>query len=172
MRRVRLRAYTLGDFDGLYEWMTDPESVKHLGGGFVSPRSQNDVYEYLTDKTEGELSEESFVIADAETGEYLGECGLQLPDRRAKKAELAVVVLPRFRGQGVARAAICKLLRYAFEERDYNRVYLKCAAANKGALRLYESLGFQKEGVLRSDLVIDGEYEDTVIMGMLKKEWK
>ena len=35
-----------------------------------------------------------------------------------------------------------------------------------------EKVGFRREGVLRQDTYRDGRYWDTIVMGMLREEWK
>jgi hypothetical protein len=42
---------------------------------------------------------------------------------------------------------------------------------NVNAKHLYESMGFQTEGCMRSTICLDGVYEDEYIMSMLKPEW-
>jgi putative acetyltransferase len=41
-------------------------------------------------------------------------------------------------------------------------------ANNERAIRLYESLGFEREGVKRKDVFRRGRLEDTLIMGRLR----
>ena len=39
-------------------------------------------------------------------------------------------------------------------------------------MKSYEKCGFKREGVLRHDLYVNGEYHDSIIMGILKDEFK
>jgi len=39
-------------------------------------------------------------------------------------------------------------------------------------MRVYEKAGFLKEGVLRQDIYVNGTYHDTIVMGILREEWK
>ena len=40
------------------------------------------------------------------------------------------------------------------------------------ALRLYEKIGFHREGILRKYVSMSGECLDVAVMGMLRDEWK
>ena len=40
------------------------------------------------------------------------------------------------------------------------------------AIRAYEKCGFRREGIIRHDLYVNGEYHDSIIMGILRDEFK
>ena len=166
---VKLREYTLADAPSVQKWMNDAETTRFLGYGFSRPRTLDEVTEMLEMRICGDLTGESFAIIDADTGDYMGECSLLLPDEKAKKAEIAIVILPEYRGNGAGTQAMRLLMEAGF--RSYDRLFLKCAANNASAIKLYEKLGFQKEGTLRRDMKIGDEVVDTVIYGMLKEEY-
>lgn len=48
------------------------------------------------------------------------------------------------------------------------RVELEVFSDNEGAIRLYESLGFQKEGLQRMATVRGGRYVDEYLMARLR----
>jgi len=172
MRDVILRCYTPEDAYDLFLWMNDAETTRYLGNGFTKKFTLEEACERAKALADGDEAGECFVIADPENDAYLGECRLMLPDVRAKSAELAVVLVPRARGQGTAYSALRQLIALAFESLGYERLYLKCAACNKKALNLYSRLGFKTEGVLRRHIFADGEIRDAVIMGLLKDEYQ
>ena len=171
MTGIILRPLRLGDAPRVCAWMNDKDTVRFLGGGFEKPVSAADVRERISLQLDGEFTSERFAIASSDTDEYLGECSLLLPDERAKKAEVALVLLPEARGQGYAQQALLLLLKYAFDKKGYQRLYLKCAEANKSAARLYERAGFLREGILRRHLMTDEGLKDVIVYGMLREEY-
>ncbi|MCX7795915.1 MAG: GNAT family N-acetyltransferase [bacterium] len=64
------------------------------------------------------------------------------------------------------------MLRYAFEVLNLNRVELTVYDFNKRAIRCYEKTGFTLEGRLRQKIFKNGNYQDVLIMSILKEEWK
>jgi ribosomal protein S18 acetylase RimI-like enzyme len=73
------------------------------------------------------------------------------PDRSVYLGNIAI--LPAYRRQGIARAAMMFLLE---SNRDASRIDLVTHPENHGALKLYESLGFSVES-RKEDYFGDGE---------------
>lgn len=75
-------------------------------------------------------------------------------------------------GKGVGTAALSLLLDFAFNELNLHRVSLKVLSFNERAIRLYEKLGFVREGAVRQDFYRAGAWHDIILMGMLKDEYQ
>lgn len=76
------------------------------------------------------------------------------------------------RGQGYGFEAMQLLLDFAFGELNLRRISLTVFSYNEPAIRLYERLGFVREGTYREFLVRDGEVYDMYLFGMLRREWR
>ncbi len=169
---VILRPERISDARFIHEWMNEPETVKYLGYGFLKPRSPESVAEELALRLDGEFTGEYFTVEDASDGEYMGQCALIMPDTRANTAEISLVLRQSFAGRGAGTRALKLLLDYAFNQKGYRRLYIKCAAANEPAIRLYERAGFKLEGVLRQHLYLNGELTDVRLYGLLDSEYR
>ncbi len=75
------------------------------------------------------------------------------------------------RDRGVGREAIRVLLRYLFEVKRLHRVTIDPEVANVRAIRAYERAGFTRDGVLRHEYQIRGEYVDTQYLSILETDW-
>jgi RimJ/RimL family protein N-acetyltransferase len=75
-------------------------------------------------------------------------------------------------GKGYGTDAMDVLLRYAFLELNLHRVSLSVHERNARAVRSYEKCGFVVEGRVRRFIRRDGQFEDLVNMGILRKEWE
>ena len=74
-----------------------------------------------------------------------------------------LAVHPEHQGRGAGRA----LVEAAVEEarsRGARKLSLRVLAPNTAAQRLYASCGFEVEGVLREEFVLDGQLVDDVLM--------
>jgi RimJ/RimL family protein N-acetyltransferase len=105
------------------------------------------------------------VIADRVTDAYLGETMLALTEYSV--GEVGCCLVPAARGRGIATEALRLLTDWAFAKLELGRVQVFVAPENLPALRLAESAGFQREGVLRSYSEIDGERVDAVVLSRL-----
>lgn len=77
----------------------------------------------------------------------------------------------KYRGKGVGREAALETLRFAFYSLGLNRVFLKVLEENESAVRLYERMGFKKEGMLRKSVFKNNAFNNELLFGMLKEEF-
>ena len=110
------------------------------------------------------------IICDMATDKPLGSVYIRDIDRHHNKAEYGIFIGEAdARGRGIGTAAAQLMLRYCFEEVGLHRVYLRAFAENMQAIGSYEKAGFVREGLLKDDVCIDGEYRDIVWMAAVGK---
>ena len=83
-------------------------------------------------------------------------------------AVLGMGVLPEFRKRGVGTALIEATLMKAFEQ-NIIRVELAVFADNPSAIQLYKKFGFCNEGELQDDVMIDGQFKNSLMMALVRK---
>lgn len=111
------------------------------------------------------------IICDLETETPLGSVYIRDIDRTHQKAEYGIFIGEESaRGRGVGTAAAKLMLKYCFCEEKLHRVFLRAIADNLRAIRSYEKAGFRREALLREDVLLDGEYKDIVLMGILAED--
>lgn len=76
---------------------------------------------------------------------------------------MGLAVAPEARRRGVGTALLAAAEEQA-RARGARKLSLRVLSTNESALRLYERLGFEREGVLRDEFCINGRYLDDVIM--------
>jgi len=72
-------------------------------------------------------------------------------------------VKPTYRGQKIGKQLVHHLQQLA-PERGIKKIYLHVTITQKNAVRLYESLGFTKVGILKNNTYCNGSYLDTCLM--------
>ena len=75
------------------------------------------------------------------------------------------------RGRGYGTDAMRVALRYIFDELEMDRASLGVFADNVRAVRAYQRAGFVVEGRQREEVLRDGRRWDTMIMGVLRRDW-
>jgi RimJ/RimL family protein N-acetyltransferase len=63
------------------------------------------------------------------------------------------------------------LARYGFEMLGLKKISLNVYGFNQRAIRVYEKMGFKKEGCVKEFLNRDGQRWDLIFMGLLREEW-
>jgi UDP-4-amino-4,6-dideoxy-N-acetyl-beta-L-altrosamine N-acetyltransferase len=76
------------------------------------------------------------------------------------------------KGIGNGRAALWGSLRIAFEELHLNRVTVEVLSSNLRALKMYESIGFVREGILRQRAWHGSEPKDAICLAILESDWR
>ena len=94
-------------------------------------------------------------------------------DRYAGHADIGIMIgRKELWGQGLATDAIGLLCRYLFENVGMRRLTAGCMATNPGMIRVFEKLGFQREGVFRDqDRISETEFCDHIHLGCLHGEF-
>jgi [ribosomal protein S5]-alanine N-acetyltransferase len=75
------------------------------------------------------------------------------------------------KGIGYGKEVMNGLLKYAFEELNINRFWLDVYPDNVIGIKLYESLGMHRDGVLRQNYKSERGYLDQIIYSILKSEY-
>lgn len=110
---------------------------------------------------------------ETKEGVYLGGIGLHNISWENGNAEAGIVIGKKeYWNKGYGTDAMIVLLDFAFNQMNLHRVYLKVYAYNNRGIKSYEKCGFKREGILRHDRYANGKYHDTIIMGILKDEFK
>lgn len=78
---------------------------------------------------------------------------------------IGIAIQDGWRDVGLGRALMDRVLEW-MRARRFEKAELAVFATNTRARRLYESLGFEEEGVRRGHVVIRGEHVDEVLMGL------
>lgn len=81
---------------------------------------------------------------------------------------LGMGLLPDYRGRGIGRLLIEATI-VAAKAASFTRIALSVNASNLNAIRLYEKVGFVREGVLRDAIRTDGVYQDTWLMAIVDR---
>ncbi len=101
----------------------------------------------------------------------IGICTLFDLDAQSQKAEIGYGLQSAAWGQGYMHEALDALLEYGFLELGLNRVQAEIDPANVASARSLKRLGFVKEGHLRENCKLNGVVSDSVLYGLLRREW-
>jgi RimJ/RimL family protein N-acetyltransferase len=163
---VRIRRATPDDAGALLRYLrqvggeTDNLSFGDEGPGLTEREER----EYLT--RVGESDNSLAVVAtvgDAIVASLTFDGGRRPRLRHA--GEFGISVAREYAGLGIGRALIEHMLEWAERGGVIRKINLKVRADNTGAIKLYERMGWVHEGRTTRDTLIDGRFNDCLLMG-------
>jgi RimJ/RimL family protein N-acetyltransferase len=170
--RVRLRSIAREDLPRLCAFNNDLEVELAGGGDPPLPQALARLQaEFDQDVAKGGRDQTRFAIEV--DGQCIGSCALFHVDATSRTCELGIGIGDKdYWGRGYGRESVGLLLRYAFECRNFHKVWLRVHAVNERAIRAYLACGFVEEGRQRAHVWSNGRYDDLVLMGLLREDWR
>jgi [ribosomal protein S5]-alanine N-acetyltransferase len=170
--RLVIRDLTPGDFDNVHEYACDPVVTRYLSWG---PNTEQDTREFLV-RVAREASKQprrnyELAVAYRDTDSVVGVCGLLSRAQDYSEFEIGYCFKRDAWGRGIATEVVRALLPFAFEHLCAHRVYARVDPDNPPSARVLERLGFRREGQLRKDTLVRGEWRDSMIYALLEEEW-
>jgi RimJ/RimL family protein N-acetyltransferase len=170
-RAIDLVAPTRDDLALYRRWLDDPKVTEFLEMGARPTRDADcEAFWRLASEAEDAIV---FAIAERKGGRTVGTCGLYLIQWLARRAQFNILIgEPSAWDKGYGSEAARLILAYAFDVLNLNSVQLGVNADNARAVRSYEKVGFVREGVRRQFVYRNGRYYDSVMMSVLRDEYK
>jgi RimJ/RimL family protein N-acetyltransferase len=170
--KVCLTAVREDDMDAIENWFNDVEFLRYYDMLPAIPKSRGEVEKMIRDYQDSQ-ERYIFAIREKNTGKIIGVAGF---DEIINSNGTATVFIGigdvSFKGRGLGKETMLLLMDYGFNELNFHRIQLNVIAYNEAAIKLYEGLGFIREGRYREFIFRDGKRYDMYLYGMLRKEWE
>lgn len=167
--RLLLRELTPDDFDAVQAYASDPEVVEYVPWGPNTEQVTRDFLERAAHKAAADPRQD-FVLAVVakDTGRLAGTVGLYC---NGHQAMLGYAFGKEVWGRGYASEAAFAMVGMAFEVLHLRRVWAACDPDNTASARVLQKCGMTLEGRLREDNDIRGRLRDSLVWGILEREW-
>jgi RimJ/RimL family protein N-acetyltransferase len=168
--RLYLRPLDEDDLDRCLRWINDPEIVVTLGRR--TPMSRTTEREWLLGQYKDDHNLAlAIVLKDGDR--HVGNAGLHAISSFNRSAEFGLLIGDKdVWGEGYGPEAGRLILDHGFRQLGLHRIFLRVFSFNERAQRVYAKLGFVREGTLRESYFRDGTFHDTLVMSILREEWK
>lgn len=168
--RIYLRPLEPSDAAAVTPWFNDPDTRRTIL--WHRPMTVAGEEDFLRKLAQSETDVVLGISLKADD-RLIGVTGLHKIDFRDRHAEFGINLGDAAeRGKGYGTEATRLIVGYAFETLNLNRVELRVYENNERAIRAYQRVGFQREGVLRRSVHREGRWMDTYVMAVLRDEWK
>jgi len=161
--RLVIRAYEpTADEAMLRDWLSD-EYGRHFVLSATAARSLS-----LEALTTGEGNQLGIIMTL--DGHPIGALAYLNYDVDQRRAELRKLICdPAFRGKGFAEEATRMWISYGINALNLEKIYVSTLQTHISNIKLNEKIGFQVEGLLRDEVLIDGTRHDVLRMGYCKR---
>ena len=169
--RLDLRPLAPADAPFLFALKSDPVVQRY---GSHAPWTEMQLAVDYIERDRRDIAEGrhvQFAIVRREDGAAIGTCTLYQLDAQCRRADVGYALLPSAWGRGFANEAVSVLLDWGFDSLDLNRVEADIDPRNTPSARVLERLGFTREGHLRERWIVAGEKCDSLMYGLLAREW-
>ncbi|GKU81500.1 hypothetical protein NCCP28_08960 [Niallia sp. NCCP-28] len=113
------------------------------------------------------MNNDNFTFGAFEKNQLIGAVTLIVEQKNKMKHRgniVAMYVKPKYRGRGTAKKLMKEAINYAKGLKQLKQIYLGVVSGNEGAIKLYQSLGFQTYGIDKKALKVNGIYYDEELM--------
>lgn len=165
-KRLTMRPQALDDAEALFEAFGDAELMRYWSSGpHVTP---GETRAYMAARI-GQSGQRGWATVRKDDRRVIGT--LWAGERRSGVTEIGYMLVRSAWGQGYAREGVTRLIDLLVREEGKRRVFADTDPDNDASNRLLESLGFQREGLLRAEWETHIGVRDTVAWGLLDEEW-
>jgi len=166
--KVYLSPISMENIDTFMEWLNDPEVI-----WFTTFHSQ--IMSLLQEKEALEnliKGGTSFSILTQDGDKVIGNCGLFRTNETNRTAEIGIMIGDKdYWGKGYGSEALQLLLKFGFENRNFNSISLHVFSFNERAIACYEKVGFKRQGTCREAVIRGNRKYDLIYMDILASEY-
>lgn len=150
---IKIRDFTVDDIPNKIRWINNPENNLHLH--YDIPLEYEKTLNWFKTKNNN-IRIDSVIDVDKTP---VGLIGLLNIDKINRKAEFYITMGEvSYKRKGISYIASKALIEYSFEELKLHKVYLTTDYDNIAAQKLFEKVGFKREGVFVDDLFHRGKF--------------
>lgn len=164
---ISLRPLEPTDLNTLYTWENDSElwAVSDTS----APYSRKALWDYLEAYTGDIYAQRQLrlMITLADDGTPVGTIDFLNFDPMNNRAELGLFIAHEYRGKGLGRMALERLTDYAVNHIGLRQLYVYILLNNEVCLKLFDSFGYRRVGVLQTWVKRGTTYHDAVLMQMI-----
>ncbi|MDP5273574.1 GNAT family N-acetyltransferase [Chengkuizengella axinellae] len=176
--KVTLRDLTEKDVQLMYYWNYEAEDREHIKwNGPYYPRPEKTLEQFVEDHKNDLLKvgtdQPRKVLVIEVNGKLVGTVGWYWEDECTNWLSNGIVIYDsNYWSGGYGTEAFSLWTDYIFEHMDVVRVGISTWSGNERMIALASKMGMSMEGRIRKARIVDGEYFDSVKMGMLREEWE
>ena len=154
-----------------YNWLRNDQVLKTLFQyEYFLNISKKELTEYVTDMITSK-NDVYFVVKLKSENKYIGTAKIGHIDWRLGIGDVGVMIGDNnFWGKGIATEVVTIISNFGFERLSLRKLTAGTSSINLGMLKCFLKNGYQKEGIKREAMLMQGGYVDQLLLGCFKNE--
>jgi len=169
--RLLIRELTQDDYEGVHAYASDQEVTRFMEWG---PNTPAETRAFLARAVEHQSDDPrlNYTLAVEHPDEgVIGGCGVYVTSLQNKSASIGYSLSRLHWGRGYATEVAGALIAFGFEALGMHRITATCDPRNTASWRVMEHNGMRREGHMREDKLMRGEWRDSLVYGILRGEY-
>jgi ribosomal-protein-alanine N-acetyltransferase len=170
--RLLLREFRETDSDDCHDYASDPEVSRYMAWG---PNTLEDTREFMARKLDEQAhwprKAVNLAVEHLADHKVIGSVRLSHDHGDPLEADLGYSLHRRYWRRGYGSEAARAVADVAFRALGMHRLFATCDVQNTGSLKVMETLGMQREGLLRENVRVKGAWRNTYLYAVLDREW-
>lgn len=168
----KLRELRKEDIPKINKWRNDIELINYLGAPFRYLNLDVDYRWYDNYMKSRNETIRCAIVETEDEDNALGIVSLTNCNFINRSAEFHIMIGDtEDRGKGSGYFATTEIVNHGFNNMNLNRIELGVLESNTRAIRLYEKVGFKREGVKRQSTYKNGVFVNMIMMSILKDDF-
>lgn len=171
-KRLRIRCLRMEDAPAMLAILSDAETVRYWGRPMMTQLEQAESYtrENLQWMEDGHCL--YWGIEEKVSANMIGTCTLFRLDSSNRRGEIGYLLNRTYWHQGFMSEALESVMAYAFTELKLHRLEADTDPANTASIRILENFGFEREGLFRDRWLVNGNWCDSLMLGLVSDQLK
>lgn len=171
-QNIYIRLLTLNDANDVLQFESDNQEffqtyTMKRPSEYYTIDFQKDLINQKIEKAKKDM-EYNFGIFKFDNDELIGTIGLfRILRDPLQSAIIGYSLSKNHNGKGYATEAVKLVLEYAFTNLKLHRIEAGVMPHNIGSIRVLEKAGFKKEGISKSNVKINGKWEDHQVLAII-----
>ncbi len=169
--RLELRALAHEDVAQLFDVFSDPEVMRYWSTVPMRSASEAEAMVAVSRDQFAAGTGIRWAVCRRDDARVMGTLSLFHFDEQNDRAEIGYALGRAFWNRGFMHEALAALAAFAFGAMDLRRLEADTDPRNAASIRALARLGFEREGLLRERWLVAGEVSDSLLFGLLRRDW-
>lgn len=168
--RLSIDRFSIGDADAIVAVRNDPAVVRFQG--WTLPYTVEQAERLIAFGQQDPVLSGSQLAIRLHDGTLIGDVMVQ-PTIAAHVIELGITIGSHWQNRGFATETIRAITASLFSTDEVLKVVAVVATANEASLRIFDRVGFRREGLTRQSFrLTDASLVDEVLFGITRSDWE